>query len=67
MTKLDFQDKAVTLLIEKFKRLWNAEGTMLPLVFKSPTGSGKTFMTESFMQELKTVGGFAEDIAWIWK
>lgn len=66
MTKLDFQDKAVTQLIEKFKRLWNAEGTMLPLVFKSPTGSGKTFMTESFMQELKTVGGFTEDIAWIW-
>ena len=66
MTKLDFQDKAVTQLIEKFKRLWNAEGTMLPLVFKSPTGSGKTFMTESFMQELKTVGGFTDDIAWIW-
>ena len=66
MTRLDFQDEAVTKLIEKFKRLWNAEGRMLPLVFKSPTGSGKTFMVESFMQELKTVGGFNEDIAWIW-
>lgn len=66
MTRLDFQDEAVTKLIEKFKRLWNAEGTLLPLVFKSPTGSGKTFMVESFMQELKTVGGFNEDIAWIW-
>ena len=66
MKKIPFQDKAVTALIEKFKRLWNAPGTMLSLVFKSPTGSGKTFMTESFIQELKSVGGFHEDVAWIW-
>lgn len=66
MKKISFQEKAVTALIEKFKRLWNAPGTMLPLVFKSPTGSGKTFMTESFIQELKSVGGFHEDVAWIW-
>ena len=66
MTKLPFQEKAVAALIEKFKRLWNAPGTMLPLVFKSPTGSGKTFMTESFIQELKSSGGFHEDVAWIW-
>lgn len=66
MTKLAFQERAVTQLIGKFKRLWRSEGAMLPLVFKSPTGSGKTFMTECFMQELKSVGGFDEDVAWIW-
>ena len=66
MTKLDFQEKAVNDLTVAFKKLWLASGTMLPLVFKSPTGSGKTFMTESFIQELSPSNGFDADIAWIW-
>ena len=63
--KNSISGKAVSELIAAFKRLWNAPGYMLPLVFKSPTGSGKTFMTESFIQELGN-SGFSEDIAWIW-
>lgn len=66
MTKLPFQEKAVAELTAAFKRLWDAPGDMLPLVFKSPTGSGKTFMVESFIQELAQRAGFAEDVAWIW-
>ena len=66
MTRIGFQDKAVKDLTDAFQKLWNAPGTMLPLVFKSPTGSGKTYMTERFIQELSSVGGFNEDVAWIW-
>ena len=66
MTKLDFQKKAVADLLAAFRKLWLAPDTMLPLVFKSPTGSGKTFMTESFIQELSPSNGFDADIAWIW-
>ena len=66
MRRKPFQEKAVEELVGTFKRLWAAPGDILPLVFKSPTGSGKTFMVESFMQELSTSGGFDEDIAWIW-
>ena len=65
MRKIRFQEKAVAELTAAFKRLWNAPSYMLPLVFKSPTGSGKTFMTESFIQELGN-SGFADDVAWIW-
>ena len=66
MRKLGFQEKAVAELIAAFKRLWMAPGDMLPIVFKSPTGSGKTFMTESFIQELSASGGVPDDVAWIW-
>ena len=63
MTKFDFQKDAVEALCETFKRLWKAPGRRLPLVFKSPTGSGKTFMVTSFVNELSSVEPFDEDIA----
>lgn len=66
LERMEFQETAVDDLIAAFKCLWSAPGDMLPIVFKAPTGSGKTYMTEKFIQNLKPVGGFTEDIAWIW-
>lgn len=66
MTKFKFQETAIEALCENFKRLWRAPGRRLPLVFKSPTGSGKTFMVTSFINGLSSVEPFDEDVAWIW-
>ena len=66
MTKFDFQKNAIEELCQVFKTLWHAPGNRLPLVFKAPTGSGKTFMVTSFINDLTAVENFDEDIAWIW-
>lgn len=66
MTRLEFQDVAISELCETFRTLWYAPGTQLPLVFKSPTGSGKTFMVTSFINDLTAVHNFDDDIAWVW-
>ena len=66
MTRLEFQDVAIGELCETFRTLWYAPGTQLPLVFKSPTGSGKTFMVTSFINDLTAVHNFDDDIAWVW-
>ena len=66
MTKFEFQSKAIEEFCTSFKMLWRANGSKLPLVFKSPTGSGKTFMVTSFINDLSAVENFDEDVAWIW-
>ena len=66
MTRLEFQDVAIGELCETFRTLWYAPGTQLPLVFKSPTGSGKTFMVTSFISDLTAVHNLDDDIAWVW-
>ena len=66
MTRFEFQDVAISELCETFRTLWYAPGTQLPLVFKSPTGSGKTFMVTSFINDLTAVHNFDDDIAWVW-
>ena len=66
MKRLEFQDTAIGELCTAFRTLWYAGGTQLPLVFKSPTGSGKTFMVTSFISDLTAVHNFDDDIAWVW-
>lgn len=66
MKRLEFQDAAIGELCATFRTLWYAAGTQLPLVFKSPTGSGKTFMVTSFINDLTAVHNFDDDIAWVW-
>lgn len=66
MKIISFQAKAIEELATTFKTLWYAQGSCLPLVFKAPTGSGKTFMVTSFINGLGTATSFDDDIAWIW-
>jgi len=66
MKIIGFQTKAIEELSNTFKSLWYAPGSCLPLVFKAPTGSGKTFMVTSFIHGLGTVTSFDDDVAWIW-
>ena len=49
---LKFQSDAVEKLKEIFVSLWKKQETQLPILFKSPTGSGKTFMISLFIREL---------------
>lgn len=63
---LKFQEEAVEKLKEIFVSLWKSPDRQLPIVFKSPTGSGKTFMTSFFIRELNHLPQWKEDKAFIW-
>lgn len=63
---LQFQQKAIEELVEKFKLLWENPDKQLPIVFKSPTGSGKTFMMAHFIQALNHQPNWDYDKAFIW-
>jgi type III restriction enzyme len=63
---LRFQTKAINRLLETFVHLWKNTGRQLPLVFKSPTGSGKTFMTAHFVRGLSHLPNWNVDKAFIW-
>ena len=47
-----FQEKAIAKLREQFLDLWKSESRKIELIFKSPTGSGKTFMTSQYIEQL---------------
>ncbi len=66
MNPLPFQRAAINELKEKFVSLWNNEDMQLPLILKSPTGSGKTLITTHFINELNTLPNWDEDKAFIW-
>ena len=61
-----FQVKAVAKLRESFLKLWNTGNRRLELVFKSPTGSGKTVMTAQFLRDLTGDPQFDADKAFLW-
>ena len=66
---LQFQENAVlgtNGLVETFKKLWQTGGHNLDITFKSPTGSGKTFMVSNFVRELQNDPTFNDDIAFVW-
>ncbi|WP_201340685.1 DEAD/DEAH box helicase family protein [Abyssogena phaseoliformis symbiont] len=46
----NFQDKVVEQLKTTFYQLWQGGNRGVPLVFKSPTGSGKTIMMAEFLR-----------------
>lgn len=64
--QLGFQKDAIDDLSKAFLNIWKKEGRQLPLVFKSPTGSGKTFMVAHFMRGLNHLPNWDEDKAFIW-
>ena len=63
---LPFQREAIDELKEIFVRLWLNPDRQLPLILKSPTGSGKTFASASFINELNGLPNWDEDKAFIW-
>lgn len=65
--EVDYQINAVRELVEKTQRLLDADGDRLRLVFKAPTGSGKTVMASKMLDELYTLSAEqGQDIAYIW-
>lgn len=65
-TPLDFQKKAIEELLSKFKTLWQKEERQIDIIFKSPTGSGKTFMTTSFINQLNNQPDWDYDKCFVW-
>lgn len=70
MNALKFQNDAIEELISKFKALYKVQSDSFEntpkIILKAPTGSGKTFMTESFIHRLANQPDFNEDVAFVW-
>lgn len=63
----DFQRDAVEDLTAQFKEIWYANsGSGMNITFKSPTGSGKTFMVSNFINGLQSEPDWDEDVAFVW-
>jgi len=63
---LPFQKTAINDLNEAFLRLWKKPDKQLPLVFKSPTGSGKTLTIADFIRGLNHLPQWKIDKAFVW-
>jgi type III restriction enzyme len=63
---LKFQRKAVDDLLETFVRAWKLADRQIPIVFKSPTGSGKTFTVANFVRGLNHLPQWKKDKAFVW-
>ncbi len=61
-----FQERALAKLRKQFLELWKTENRRLPLIFKSPTGSGKTIMMAQFLKDLAGDPQFDADKAFLW-
>ena len=63
---LPFQKDTIDKLLFTFTELWKKDGKQLPLVFKSPTESGKTFMMAHFVRGLNRLPNWDMDKAFVW-
>ncbi|MCU0351662.1 MAG: DEAD/DEAH box helicase family protein, partial [Flavobacterium sp.] len=63
---LPFQKEAIEKLTASFLKLWQQRENQRNLVFKSPTGSGKTFMVSNFIHSLNGLPNWDYDKAIIW-
>ncbi|PIR86446.1 restriction endonuclease subunit R [Candidatus Kaiserbacteria bacterium CG10_big_fil_rev_8_21_14_0_10_43_70] len=62
-----FQETAVSNLKNEFLSLWKEQKHNIPLVFKSPTGSGKTIMLAQFLRDIVSDPRFeGNDVAFVW-
>lgn len=62
-----FQETSISKLKNQFLSLWKSPHSNIPIVFKSPTGSGKTLMMAQFLRDL--VGDprfYSNEVAFIW-
>lgn len=66
MNKLNFQEKAIDKIKKEIKRLWFGAHQRTSIVFKSPTGSGKTFMMASVLNDLVDDTEIGNNKAYIW-
>jgi type III restriction enzyme len=62
----DFQKEAIDKLSTIFLKLWKTEEYRIPLVFKAPTGAGKTIMMAEFLRCLDDNYLFDIDKAYLW-
>ncbi|MDP1814525.1 MAG: DEAD/DEAH box helicase family protein [Leadbetterella sp.] len=62
----DFQKIAIDQLSNVFLELWKTGKYRIPLVFKAPTGAGKTIMMAEFLRCLDDNYQFHEDKAYVW-
>lgn len=61
-----FQKAKIDELSNVFLELWQTGNRRIPLVFKAPTGAGKTVMMAEFLRCLDDNYQFHEDKAYIW-
>ncbi|MFA4942067.1 MAG: DEAD/DEAH box helicase family protein [Patescibacteria group bacterium] len=61
-----FQEEAIAKLRKSFLELWQTSNHKLSLVFKAPTGSGKTIMAAQFLKDLTGDPQFNADKAFLW-
>ena len=62
-----FQETAISELKDQFLSLWKLPNQNIPLVLKSPTGSGKTIMLAQFLRDIVSDPRFAgNDVAFVW-
>lgn len=66
MESIRFQIEAVEELINSIKTLWSKPEHQIPIVFKAPTGSGKTYMTEKMICDLAEQPDWDRDVAFVW-
>ena len=65
--EISYQTDAVNELVEKTIKLLDASGSRKKLVFKAPTGSGKTVMASQMLDELTTqLADEDREVALIW-
>lgn len=61
-----FQEEAIRQLRKQFLELWKTTKRKLPLIFKSPTGSGKTVMVAQFLKDMSNDPQFNIDKSYLW-
>lgn len=62
-----FQETAISNLKNEFLSLWKLVDQNIPLVLKSPTGSGKTIMLAQFLRDIVSDPRFeGNDVAFVW-
>ena len=62
-----FQETAISQLKNEFLSLWKEPNFNMPLVLKSPTGSGKTIMLAQFLRDIVSDPRFeGNDTAFVW-
>ena len=62
----EFQDKAINELRTKLYSLWRGGHRSVRLVFKAPTGAGKTVMAAELLNRISGDAKFDPDKAFIW-
>lgn len=66
MESISFQIEAIERLTDSVKSLWSKPGRQIPIVFKAPIGSGKTYMTEKMICDLAEQPDWDQNVAYVW-